>query len=129
MSLCAGAAIGCLVASFLPWASSGARLRDSYELVAVAGRLDLVPDALAGASRLWSFLPLGVVLTCAAMFLRASWILAMISLIVGTASIALAMAVLRSPLGAELGAGVGVLTGFVSVVGASIVMRELRRPA
>lgn len=127
--ICSSAAIGCLVASFLPWASSGVRLRDSYELVAVAGRLDLVPEALAGPSRAWSLLPLCSVFTCAAVIFRCAWLLAMFSLIVGAASVGLAIVVFRSPLGTELGAQVAVVTGLLSVVGVPIVVVEQRRPS
>jgi len=119
--------VGCLLASFLPWASSGERLRDSYELVAVAGRLDLVPSALAGPSRAWSLLPLCTLATCIAVILRRTWLFATLSLIVGFASVSLAIVVLRSPLGVEPGAQVAVVAGMSSVVGASIAIVAQRR--
>lgn len=126
--ICGSAVIGCLLASFLPWASSGARLRDSYELVAVAGRLDLVPKSLAGPSRAWSLVPLCTVVSCAAVILRCSWLLATLSLIVGAASVSLALVVFSSPLGTELGAQIAFVTGLISVVSAPMVIAGQRRP-
>ena len=126
--ICGSAVIGCLVASFLPWASSGARLRDSYELAAVAGRLDLVPASLAGPSRAWSLVPLCTVITCGAVVFRCSWLLATLSLIVGAASLGLSVVVFRSPLGTELGAQVAFVTGLISVLGVPMVIAQHRRP-
>lgn len=125
--LCVVAVVGCLFASFLPWASSGERLRDSYELVSVAGRLDLVPSALAGPSRAWSLLPLCTLVTCVAVILRRTWLFATMSLIVGIAFVSLAIVVLRSPLGVEPGAPVGVVAGTSSVIGALIAIVAQRR--
>jgi hypothetical protein len=121
-------AVACAVASFLPWARSGSRVRDSHELVAVAGRLDLIPPAWTRASAAWSLVPLAAVLTCVAMAYRRALPLGIISLTVGIASISLAAVVLSSPLGAALGARAAVLTGSLSIVGALIVIAEQRRP-
>ena len=119
--------LGCLAASFLPWARSGTRLRDSYELVAVAGRLDVLPSPWAGASAAWSLLPLCAVLVGVAMAFHRPLAIGTISLTVGIASISLAVVVFASPLGTELGARAALLTGSTSVVGALVVIAELRR--
>lgn len=109
------------VASFLPWARSGARLRDSYELVGVVGRLDLVPAMLAGPSVAWYFLPLCALLTCISVFLRCTLCSTVLGLVVGGATLGLVVAVIGSPLGIELGVPVAASTGLLSVVGALMV--------
>ncbi len=115
-------AVGTGVASFLPWGASGRRTRNSYELVAVAGRLDLVPQVLVRPSRAWYFLPLCVVAICLFMFLRRPWCATVLSLSVGLVALGLGVAVLGSPLGVELGARAAVATGSCSVVGALAMM-------
>ena len=119
--------MACAGASFLPWARSGARLRNSHQLVAVAGRLDLIPHAWRAPSRAWSLVPLCAVLTCVAMAFHRTWLVGTISLAVGIASITLAAVVFASPLGTELGAQVAVLTGALSIIGALIVIAGQRR--
>lgn len=93
----------------------------------MAGRLDLLPDAWVPAYAAWSLLPLAAVLAGFALAYRRLTALAIISLSVGTASVSLAVAVLRSPLGTDLGAWVAVLTGSLSIVGALLVVAEQRR--
>lgn len=119
-------AIGTGLASFLPWGASGRRTRNSYELVSVAGRLDLVPDALILPSRAWYFLPLCVIAICLFMFLRCLWWATVLSLSVGLVALGLAVAVLGSPLGVEPGARAAVVTGSCSVVGALAMMVRTR---
>jgi hypothetical protein len=109
------------LASALPWAASGRRLRDSYELVAVAARLDLVGEPALSASAAWPLLPLAVVLTwLAVLFHRPRWT-ATLALTVGLSALGLAVAVIRSPLAPEVGARMALVTGSVSVLGALIV--------
>ncbi len=119
--------MGCLVASFLPWARSGSRVRDSYELVAVADRLDLLASPWAGASAAWTLLPLCTVLAGVGVASHRPFVIGTISLTVGIASISLAVVVFASPLGTELGARAAVVTGAISVVGALVVIAEQRR--
>ena len=102
-------------------------MRDSYELVAVADRLDLLASPWAGASAAWTLLPLCTVLAGVAMAFHRPFAIGTISLTVGIASISLAVVVFASPLGAELGARAAVVTGTISVVGALVVIAEQRR--
>jgi hypothetical protein len=102
-------------------------VRDSYELVAVADRLDLLASPWAGASAAWTLLPLCTVLAGVGVASHRPFVIGTISLTVGIASISLAVVVFASPLGTELGARAAVVTGAISVVGALVVIAEQRR--
>lgn len=119
--------VGTLAASVLPWAASGRRLRDSYELVAVAARLDLLGERTASLAGAWSFLPFAVALTCLAVLFHRPWATATLSLSVGISALGLGLAVSRSPLGMEVGAKVAAATGLVAVGGALAVVVDERR--
>ncbi|MEX2658737.1 MAG: hypothetical protein WD232_03495 [Acidimicrobiales bacterium] len=119
---------GTALASFLPWARSGERLRNSYELIDVVGRLELIPVVLVGPSRLWSLLPLAAVLTCIAVFFQRPWCTTVLSLFVGLAALGLVVAVVDSPLGVGFGAWAATLTGVLSAIGAlNVIARQLGR--
>lgn len=115
------------MASVLPWAASGRRVRDSYELVAVASRLDLVPERLVGVAGAWVLLPLVTVITCLAVLFRRPWATATLSLSVGISALVLGLAVARSPLRVEVGARVAAVTGLLAVGGALAVVVDERR--
>lgn len=66
-----------LVGSFLPWLSSGAVQRSSYDLFGIVDRLGFSPGGVVGwAVRLWPLLPLLLVLTVITHHLRldAAWL-------------------------------------------------------
>ena len=62
--LVGGGAVLTLIGTFLPWLSSGAVLRSSYELFDLVDRLGFSPDgAVRWALRVWPLAPLLLVLT------------------------------------------------------------------
>ncbi len=62
-----------LIGTFLPWLSSGARSRSSYELFDLVDRLGFSPDGAVGwALRLWPLAPLLLVLSAVAQWTRGS---------------------------------------------------------
>lgn len=116
-------AVATTVATFLGWGRSGQRSRSSYELVDIADRAGVLPDAWAWAAPLLYLAPAvcGVVLVALA-FRRAALAGAAattLGALVGTAS----LLVIRSPLVAEPAAwaalvlGAGTTLGGVAVLG------------
>jgi hypothetical protein len=66
-SIVVGGAAVMLIGTFLPWLSSGARSRSSYELFELVDRLGFSPDGVVGwALRLWPLAPLLLVLSVVA---------------------------------------------------------------
>lgn len=60
-------AVTALVGSFLPWLSSGAVDRSSYDLFDLVERLGFSPDGLVGvATRIWPLVPLVLVVSVVA---------------------------------------------------------------
>ena len=110
------------IASFLPWARSGDRLRDSYELVAVVGRLELLPSILARPYLAWYFLPLCAIGTAIVVLSHRPLWSTVLGLIVGSAAGGLAAAVVSSPLGVGIGARIAMVTGTLCVAGALMVI-------
>ena len=71
--LVGGGAVLTLIGTFLPWLSSGAVLRSSYELFDLVDRLGFSPDGAVGwALRVWPLAPLLLVLTAVAQGLPGS---------------------------------------------------------
>jgi hypothetical protein len=71
-SIVGGGAALMLIGTFLPWLSSGARSRSSYELFELVDRLGFSPDGAVGwALRLWPLAPLLLVLSAVAQW--AQW--------------------------------------------------------
>lgn len=113
-------ALTAALASFLPWAQSGQSHRNSYELVAVAHRLEVLPAGVAGARVLWYVVPALV----AAMFL--AWVLerralaSTLAALVGLLSAVAAVLTARSPVSVEGGAVLAGGAGAVAVAGAAL---------
>lgn len=115
-------------ATFLPWASSGARTRSSYAVIDVAGRAGVLSDSTEGLSNLWYLLPLlcGLVLVGAA--LRSVLVVAATAGTIGAMAVAGGLLVARSPLGAEpglyLAVGVGIVTAGTGIGTLIMTMRR-----
>ena len=109
-------------ATFAPWGASGERARNSYEIVDIAGRADVIPGSLAGAAQLWFLVPVlcGVVLLAiAARGVRlAGAVAATLGGLVGAASVLVA----RSPLVLEPGAIIGAVAGGCTVIAGGAVL-------
>ncbi|HEV2068601.1 MAG TPA: hypothetical protein VGR26_02265 [Acidimicrobiales bacterium] len=120
-------ALGVLVASFLPWGRSGGTSRTSYELVDAAGRLEVVSGALAVGVRGWYLVPLLTACTWLAAVRRRLLATATLSALVGSAAVALAVAVKASPVGAEAGTSVALVAGATALIGAARSAWEDRR--
>lgn len=95
----------------------------------MAGRLDLLPDALVVPSAAWHLLPLSALLTYVLVFLRHTWCSTVLALLISLAALGLVAAVMGSPLGVGLGAQVAVVTGSLPVAGAlmAVVARSRGR--
>ncbi len=120
-------ALGVLVASFLPWGRSGGASRTSYDLVDAAGRLEVVSGALAVGVRGWYLVPFLVACTWLAAVRCRLLATATLSALVGSAAVALAVAVRASPVGAERGTSVALVAGATALIGAARSAWEPRR--
>jgi hypothetical protein len=120
--LLAGTAVTAL-GTFLPFARSGERMRSSYELIAVARRLDVVPEGWPEVvTRLWFLVPL---------LLAVCWVLVIVGLdrpaawcalgVVVAALVAVAV-VWRSPLDLAAGCAVTVAGAAVLASGAGLIL-------
>ncbi|WP_436794454.1 hypothetical protein [Actinospongicola halichondriae] len=115
--LAVASTIGAVVTTlttFLPWATSGARTRSSYEVVDVAVRAGVLSEANEALSVLWYVVPVlcGLVLVAAA--LRSVVLVSVTAGTIGAIAVAGGWLVARSPLGVEpgliLAVGVGAAT-------------------
>lgn len=115
------------VSSFSDWTRTGTRYRNSYELVAVARRLEVVPNAALGAlARGWVLAPLCSVLAVTALVYRIPRLAAVIAGLVSIATIALVLAVNSSPLRAEGAVTVAMAGAIMTLIGS--VWAALARP-
>lgn len=117
--------------TFLAWGGSGERRRTSYELVDVADRAGVVPDALAAWTWIWFFVPGlagAAILTFA---LRHYFTLGAVSATLGALMVVGAVAVARSPLVPEIGASAGGFAGVATLAGgvATVVLDRRERAA
>ena len=114
----AGAAV-VLVGSFVPWVSSGAKRRSSYDLFDIVERLGFAPDgAFALIVRVWWLLPLALVVATVAVWYGRWWT----SAAVGGGAALLAAAVGVGVLSADENAFVRVLGGpLVALAGAAVL--------
>ena len=108
-----------LVGSFVPWVSSGAKRRSSYDLFDIVERLGFAPDgAFAVVVRLWWLLPLVLVGATVAVWYGRWWVAAGLA---GAAAV-LGAVVGAGVLSADDNAFVRVLGGpAVTLVGAAIL--------
>lgn len=120
-------AVATLVATFLPWASSGARARSSYALVDIVERAGILSPTWAGLSNLWFLLP---VLVGAALLAVSVGSARLVALTTGTIAVLVitgGLLVARSPLvvepGLVLAVGTGVCTGGTGI-GTMILTRR-----
>ena len=117
-----GLAVATTIATFLGWGRSGQRSRSSYELVDVADRAGVIPDAWSWSAPLLYLAPAacGVVLVASA--LRRATIAGVaattLGALVGTASVL----VIRSPLVAEPAAWAGLVLGAGTALGGVAVL-------
>jgi hypothetical protein len=109
-------------ATFAPWGASGERSRNSYEIVDIAERADVIPGSLAGVAQLWFLVPAlcGVVLVAISLRLvRLAGVgAATLGGLVGAASVLVA----RSPLVLEPGAIIGAVAGGCTVIAGGAVL-------
>lgn len=109
------AAVGALASGLAPWATTGSRQRSSFALVDVAVEAGVLPDRWEPFAPLWLLVPLlagGVVLCAGLGRLRTQGaLMATLGAIVGVGG----LAVVRSPLGVEPGAVVGLGTSLALV--------------
>ena len=117
MAVLAGVAV-IVVAAFLPWGGSGTTERSSFEIVAIADRLDVVDEPLRSVARAWYAAPLVGAAAALAAATRRRALAEVAGTVVAAGGVALAVAVARSPLRA--------LPGIcVTIVGASMVVAGL----
>lgn len=108
-----------LGATFLPWASSGARSRSSYAIIDVVERAGVLSPPWAGLSTAWFLLP---VLVGAALLAISVGSVRLVALTTGTIGILVitgGLLVARSPLvvepGLVLAVGAGACTGCTGI--------------
>jgi hypothetical protein len=106
------------VSSFADWTRTGTRHRNSYELVAVARRLEVVHNGALGAlARGWVLAPLCSVLAATALVYRLPRLAALAAGLVSAATIALVLAVNSSPLRAEGAVTVAMAGAIMTLIG------------
>ncbi len=105
-------------ASFADWTRTGTRHRNSFELVAVARRLEVVhSDALGALARGWVLAPLLSVLALTALVYRRPRVAAIAGGLVSVATVALVMAINSSPLRAEGAVTVAMAGAIMTLIG------------
>ncbi len=108
-----------LVGSFLPWVSSGARRRSSYDLLDIVERLGFAPEgAFSVVVRVWWVLPLLLVGAVVAVWYARWWV---VTAIAGAAAL-LAGIVAVGVLSADDNALVRVLDGPVVTLAGAIAL-------
>ena len=129
-SLAAVAAATSTAATFLPWASSGARTRTSYEIVDVVERAGVLSDSTEVLAGLWYLVPVACGLVLVGVAVRSVRLVTLTAGTIGCTVVAGGMLVARSPLGAEpglfLAAGLGVVAT-ASGIGTQIKSMSKRR--
>lgn len=123
------AASAAVIGSFLPWARSGQTSRTSYELIGVAGRLDVLEGGWARLASLWLLVPVATGLAWLALSFSRSRLAATLAASVGLQAMAAAALTERSPLAAETGVTVGRWAGLVAIAAAAIHLLMTRSPA
>ena len=117
------------LATFLPWASSGARTRTSYEIVDVVERAGVLSDSTEALAGLWYLVPIVCGLALVGVAIRSVRLVTLTAGTLGLTVVAGGMLVARSPLGAEpglyLAAGLGVVT-IASGIGTQIMTKRRR---
>jgi hypothetical protein len=126
--LAVGGAVGVVVGSFLPFARSGSATRTSYEVVRAAERLEVVTGSLATLAKGWYLAPLlaATAWLAAALGRRVTVIASCV--ILSIAALALGASLTSSPLRADVGVHIASLSGAVSLLGAAILVWDMRRP-
>lgn len=126
-SLTAAATAATTVATFLPWASSGARTRTSYEIVDVAERAGVLSDSTEAVAGLWYLVPVVCGLALVGVAARSVRLVTLTAGTIGLTVVAGGMLVARSPLGAEpglfLATGLGVVA-IASGIGTQIISKR-----
>lgn len=114
--VCVVAASVATITTILPWGGSGERRRSSYEIVDIAARAGVVPDAFDDLTWIWHLAPAlcGVVLIAAS--LHRPRAVGVASTTLGGLIVAGAVLVSTSPLAAEPGALAGGLAGVVTMM-------------
>ncbi len=128
--LAAAAAASTTMATFLPWASSGARTRTSYELVDVAGRAGVLTGSSESLAGLWYLVPIACGLALVGVAVRSVRLVTLTAGTIGAAVVVGGMLVARSPLGAEPGLFVAVGLGVVATasgIGTQITTKRRRK--
>lgn len=127
----AGTAAGCgllaTAATFLGWGRSGRRTRSSYELVDVADRAGVVPDALAGIAPIWYLVPALCGLLVLAAALRRHRVAGAAATTLGALVGTGAVLVERSPLVAAPAARVAVVLAVCTVLSGAAVLVTARK--
>lgn len=121
-----GVALGSLVVvagGFLPWAALGEVDRSAFELVRVAGRNELLPDATAGLVRAWLLAPVLAGVVVVAVAYRRNRVALVAGAAVVAAAAVLAVAVWGSPMRPRYGvavSAVGALTSVADAIGHAV---------
>ena len=112
-------------AGFLPWGASGRRERNSYELIAVLDRLEVLDGAAADAAKAWYLAPLlaGATLLAAAAGLRG--VASALAAVVAAGGAVLAVLTRRSPVLDRFGTSVTLVAA--GVVGVGLVLALVQR--
>jgi hypothetical protein len=101
-----GVVLGSLVVvggGLLPWGGSGRVDRSSYEIVRIAGRNDLLPDAVAGPAKIWLLAPLLLAVVLVAAAYRRRGLVVGVGTALAVLGVALVVAVWRSPMQPRIG--------------------------
>lgn len=128
-SLAVAATTAATLATFLPWGSSGARTRTSYEIVDVVERAGVLSESTELLAALWYLVPLVCGLALVGVAIRSVRLVTLTAGTIGCTVVAGGMLVARSPLGAEpglfLATGLGVVAA-VSGIGTQIMTKRRR---
>jgi hypothetical protein len=118
----AGAAVGVLVAAFLPWVVTGRAQRNSFDLLRAADRLDLLHGTVQRVAAVgWYLMPLAVGLIWLAAATGRRALVVVGGAIVGALAIALGVTVETSILRTEPGTPATIVLGGLTLVGAAMV--------
>jgi hypothetical protein len=117
--------------SLMPWVRTGARRRSSYQLVAIADRLGVLPSGLdTVVARGWVFIPLLAAVSVAAVVLGRLFVAGITAIVTGLYTVVMAWTVASSPLWAQRGVSVTVVGGIIAVLGGgalALTARTARR--
>ena len=115
-----GGALLVALASFLPWGQSGQSERTSYELVAVAHRLELLPAGVAGGRVLWYCVPALVAASFLTWVLEKRVVATTLSALVGLLAAVAALLIARSPVTVRSGAVLAGGAGVAAIIGGAL---------